>query len=433
MVISTKDSARSLVANAKRFGYAIKYSHALEIISSMQGSGSYRSLAAAKNHTAPLVELNLARQPRQDALFPLGNGESIKHIAAYGSVDVLDRALLDTSLLHEYMQAGGGLLYLDSGCQSGASDRFRRLCQLSGRESDLTIIDLYRPESSLTYHPAMYGQSNEIASRIVSSLCPADDISIGSQYFRVAAVEGLTVLIDAFRSVGLSYSLRDLMLLLTSGSALANLARAVNERNAQSLPANMLSAFINQYSDEAGIDESRLKSIFGGLAGRLHSVTSGKVGKVLDTTDPQLVLFDSIQHNKIIYVRVPVMSENSIMLSVAKLFMADLKAAVQGLLMVQSMRLDQPFMVVMRDYLSYANQNDEMFFEQSSKANVVLFPTIIDVPGDEGANMPLARKLLTNCAIRLRFSSLVNEQDGIECTVSQRDQQSSVILMPLNS
>lgn len=117
-----------------------------------------------------------------------------------------------------------------------------QLCAWAGRRADLLVINAGDPNLSNTYNPILYGDADEVSSRILS-LIPSSESSPGTDYYRQAANQGITTLVGAIQRAGLAYNFMDLSILLQNQRALGMLENMVPEGN----DAKALRLFLEQY------------------------------------------------------------------------------------------------------------------------------------------------------------------------------------------
>lgn len=239
-------------------------------------------------------------------------------------------------LLSEQIRRGGGLLFVDSTADTNLLKEIQQHAARYGREHDVLVINPGDPSRSNSYNPILYGSPDEVASRILS-IIPSTESNAGADFYRQSNLQGLVMLIGALQRAGLAYHFMDLSILFTNPCALSDLERMVAAAAPESNEARNLSVFLGQFRvpAESGmiapLDVNRMKTLFGGLGGRLFVLGSGHFGKVMNTYDPEINLFEGIRHNKIIYCVPPTMGKAESARAFGKVLAGDLRAALARL------------------------------------------------------------------------------------------------------
>jgi len=177
----------------------------------------------------------------------------------------------------------------------------------------LLVINAGDPNLTNSYNPILYGDPDEVSSRILS-LIPSSESNPGTDYYRQAANQGVTTLVGAIQKAGMGYNFMDLAILLQNQRALSMLENLVP---ANSNEGKTLKIFLDQYKNSnkdgiVSIDLKRLKETFGGIGGRMHMFGSGNFGQITSTYSPDVNLYDAVRGNKIVYVMLPTMGKKEL-------------------------------------------------------------------------------------------------------------------------
>lgn len=312
-------------------------------------------------------------------------------------------------MLFQQVQRGGGLLFVDGKVDA---DNLRMIYQYAawcGRAHDVLVINPGDPSRSNTYNPALYGDPDEVASRILSTI-PSTESNAGADFYKQASLQGLVTLVGALQRAGLAYHVMDLSILLTNPYALADLEKKVNSVAAGSFEARNLSLFLEQFKVStkpgvaATIDMKKVKDIFGGIGGRLFTFGTGNFGKVMNTYDPDVNLFEAIRNNKIIYCALPTMGKAESAKNFGKILLGDLRTAVSW---IQSLPVPErpwpPFMSFLDEFGSYATPAVQTLFEQARSAHVFMMPAVQTLANIKAVSPELSEMVVGNTWTKIFF------------------------------
>ena len=300
-------------------------------------------------------------------------------------------------VLAQQIANGGGLLWIDGKLDPDNLYKLDHLCAWAGRRADLLVINAGDPSLSNTYNPILYGDADEVSSRILS-LIPSSESSPGTDYYRQAANQGITTLVGAIQRAGLAYNFMDLSILLQNQRALSMLENMVPEGN----DAKALRLFLEQYKQTnkegiSTIDMKRLKETFGGVGGRLHMFGTGNFGGITSSYAPDIDMYDAIRRNKIIYVMLPTMGKKEAAGNFGKMVMGDLRSAIAQ---VQSLpkaeRPWPPFLNFSDEFGSYVTQAADRPFEQGRSAHMVMMPAFQTMANLDAVSEELREMVLGN-------------------------------------
>ena len=300
-------------------------------------------------------------------------------------------------VLAQQIANGGGLLWIDGKLDPDNLYKLDQLCAWAGRRADLLVINAGDPNLSNTYNPILYGDADEVSSRILS-LIPSSESSPGTDYYRQAANQGITTLVGAIQRAGLAYNFMDLSILLQNQRALGMLENMVPEGN----DAKALRLFLEQYKQTnkegiSTIDMKRLKETFGGVGGRLHMFGTGNFGGITSSYAPDVDMYDAIRRNKIIYVMLPTMGKKEAASNFGKMTMGDLRSAIAN---VQSLPKGErpwpPFLNFSDEFGSYVTQAADRPFEQGRSAHIVMMPAFQTMANLDAVSEELREMVLGN-------------------------------------
>lgn len=327
----------------------------------------------------------------------------MRHCLVVGQSGVGKTVLGEWVLLQQII-SGGGLLWIDGKLDPDNLYRLDAMCAWAGRRADLLVINAGDPSLTNSYNPILYGDADEVSSRVLS-LIPSSENNPGTDYYRQAANQGVTTLVSAIQRTGLAYNFMDLSILLQNQRALSmleNLVPAGPESKA-------LKLFLDQFKQTnrdgiTSIDMKRLKETFGGIGGRLHMFGSGNFGRITSTYSPDVNIYEAIRQNKIIYVMLPTMGKKEAASNFGKMMMGDLRS---GIAKVQALPKNErpwpPFLNFADEFGSYVTQAADRPFEQGRSAHVVMMPAFQTMANLDAVSEELREMVIGNTWTKVFF------------------------------
>jgi intracellular multiplication protein IcmO len=312
----------------------------------------------------------------QDNGLPLDieNGFLQRHTAIIGQSGV-GKTTLGEFLLWQQATRGGGFVFIDAKLDADTRDKLGMMMDLAGRADEFYLLNVDQPYNSNTYNPLLRGDPDEISSRLLN-LLPSSENSPGSDFYRQSANHALTVIIGALKAGKRRYHFSDLAIMMQSAKALAELERIVPAGSPEKMA---LQVFLDQFrkkgKEGVQIDVDRIKTVLGGMSGRIAGFAQGKFGQVFNTYTPEIDLTDIVMNNKCLYVMLPTMGKDTAALNLGKMILSDLRTAVynvQGL--TKNLRPNPPFIVFADEMGSYVMPGISRLFEQARSANICMVP-----------------------------------------------------------
>lgn len=312
----------------------------------------------------------------QDNGLPLDieDGFLQRHTAIIGQSGV-GKTTLGEYLLWQQAVRGGGFIFIDAKLDADTRDKLGMMMELSGRADDFYVLNVDQPWNSNTYNPLLRGDSDEVASRLLN-LLPSSENNPGSDFYRQSANHALTVITGALKAGKRRYHFSDLAILMQSARAMNELERIAPAGSAEKMA---LQVFLDQFrkkgKEGVQIDVERIKTVLGGMSGRIALFAQGKFGQVFNTYTPEIDLTDIVMNNKCLYVMLPTMGKDTAALNLGKMILSDLRTAVynvQGL--KKSLRPNPPFLVFADEMGSYVMPGISRLFEQARSANICMVP-----------------------------------------------------------
>jgi len=312
----------------------------------------------------------------QDKGLPLDieNGFLQRHTAIIGQSGV-GKTTLGEFLLWQQATRGGGFVFIDAKLDADTRDKLGMMMDLAGRSDEFYVLNVDQPWNSNTYNPLLKGDPDEIASRLLN-LLPSSENNPGSDFYRQSANHALTVIIGALKAGKRRYHFSDLAILMQSARAMQELERIAPANSPEKMA---LQVFLDQFrkkgKEGVQIDVDRIKTVLGGMSGRIALFAQGKFGQVFNTYTPEIDLTDIVMNNKCLYVMLPTMGKDVAALNLGKMVLSDLRTAVynvQGL--TKNLRPNPPFLVFADEMGSYVMPGISRLFEQARSANICMVP-----------------------------------------------------------
>ena len=245
-------------------------------------------------------------------------------------------------LLTQQTELGRGWIHIDPKADETMLNRLAAQARKNGREDEFLVLDLDTPANSHSYDVLRSGTAQDRATRVLQVLPHAGD-SKGAQYYRTRAYDFLVPLFNAIDATGKSVGLRELALLLHRLGE-----EGVQREFLDAIPVahEARPAFLAAM-ESATHNTNDLKTVLGGLSGRLYLLSTLRVWPLLNTEDPEIVMSDVLAHNKMLFVRLPVMMESdidSVAATIARMVVQDVLTSMTYRTSLPN-RLAEPFLL----------------------------------------------------------------------------------------
>lgn len=359
--------------------------------------------------------------PGQDGLligYSTDRGEPIhipdedlmRHSLIVGTTGV-GKTVVGSLFFTQQIQRGGGMLFIDGKMNGEDLQKLYEICKYCGRERDLLVINPGNPELSNTYNPILYGDPDEIASRLLS-LIPDTSSSAGADHFKQSANQAITILVAALQKAGLAFNFIDLSVLLMNPKAIDELEVRLLNTAGDTNEARSLSLFLDQFRAVnpmrpdlgAQVDVKKMKEVFGGIGGRLFTFGTGKFGEVLNTYAPEVNLYEAILQNKIIYCALPTMAKNIAAENFGKMIVGDLRTTVAWIqALPDEKKPKRPFMCFFDEAGSYVTDSWARLFEQARSARIFLLPAVQTLANFKAISDQLSEMVVGNTWTKIFF------------------------------
>lgn len=340
----------------------------------------------------------------------LSDDELTRHALITGQTG-MGKSVFGKYLMYQQIQRGGGLLFVDGKLdEDNIQDIFEFACHC-GRRQDFLVINPGQPHKSNTYNPILYGDADEVASRLLS-LIPDTSGSAGADHYKQSANQALTAFVGALKETGFDYNFSSLSFLTMNEPALESLMNLVQTSSPDSHARKNLAMFLDQYSrdnimdgntENIHIDLKKLKDVLGGIGSRMHQFGTGSFGQVLNSFNPEVKMYDAIRDGKIVYVALPTMGKDVAAQNLGKMIISDLRTSISWLQLNKDDRPKLPFLAFMDELASYSTENLSVMFEQARSARVTLIGAIQTDSGLTNISEDFKERVMANCETKIYF------------------------------
>ncbi len=317
----------------------------------------------------------------------------------------MGKTVLGEWLMYQQILRGGGMLWIDGKIDADNIAKLNAMCANAGRRHDLRVVNPDNPDQSNTYNPILFGDPDEVASRIIS-LIPSAENNPGADHYRQSANQGITTTVNSIQKAGYGYTFRDLSILLQSEGAMTHLASLLP---AGSEVARMYGLFLERFQtiDRQGnknLDLKKISDLFGGVGGRLFSFGEGNFGDITDTYNPEVRMYDDIIRNRIIYIALPTMGKAEAAGQFGKMAVGDYRSAVAKIQRLPvSERPWPPTLGFFDEAGSYFTPAFNRLLEQGRSAQQALVPAVQTVANLDAVSPELREMVLGNTFTKIMF------------------------------
>jgi len=335
----------------------------------------------------------------------------MRHLFCIGQSGV-GKTVFAMNLLFQQIQRGGGALFIDGKIDSSNMQQIKNFVKWTGRQHDLLIINPDKPDEfpTNTYNPILHGDPDEIADRLLQ-LIPSTESNPGADHYKQEAKQALNTLIAALQACRLKFNMIDLVVLLINQRAMKELENKLLVAAPEDEATKNFSLFLDKFrmpdwdkNNPGGIDMNKLKGSLGGIAGRLYTFGTGNFGQIMNTYDPDVVIYDAIRSNKIIYAALPTMGKGTTARNFGRLIIGDLRTAISWLQRLSDReRPNPPFLALCDEAGSYVNDEWSRIPEQTRSAHVVFAPFSQTVANFQAISDELYEMVIGNAWTKVAF------------------------------
>ena len=306
----------------------------------------------------------------KNSVISLSPDELKRNVLVLGGAGSGKSTLLQ-NLASQQTEKNGGWLFLDPYGSNETRDYLFGQAKAQGREKDFYVLDFTNPHNSHSYSPVKEGYPEEIAHRLLG-LLPEANGDPGADYYRQSAARAMTIIINALQEINQAFSLSDLAELMISGELLEKLE---NQLSFNGTVKNELSEFLKQFLTrgkfQTSVDSYKLKTMLGGMAGRIQQLTQGALGGVLNRKNPDVDMVDVVKHNKMLYISLPMLRNGDVGSHLGKILLSDFRTSLASLREFKA-KEEIPFVVFAEQLSSYWTPETAHLLHQNRKLNAAL-------------------------------------------------------------
>ncbi len=348
------------------------------LIESIWGNEFRQSIMTELRFRSSKIKRQDQLSMREDGIglgYTTDNGEYInvpysvllKHVLLLGSTGSGKTSFMKFILWQNVVNGGGGI-FIDGKMDYNDFQGFYDLCYAIGRHDDILVISPGNPSKSNTYNPVINGDTQEIASRIIS-LLPQD---ARADFYRNEGFKTLVVLISAMKKLTDVFNMTDLSILMSNENAILYLEAQLQENYPTAVETLEFSLYLDGYRENGKLNFAKLKGNISGTASKTFTFGLGDMARICNDYNPEVNLFECIKNNKIVYVMLPTMNKPDASKEFGKIFMSDFRTVVGWLQQDFTLRPKIPYLVIMDEAGGYANENWDTLFQQCRSANISL-------------------------------------------------------------
>ena len=329
----------------------------------------FRSSRISKDDRKEMQELGLFLGYTTDKGEPINVPYSLllTHVLLLGSTGSGKTSLMKLMLWQNVINGGGGI-FIDGKMDYNDFQGFYNLCYSIGRHEDIYVISPGNPAQSNTYNPIINGDTQEIASRIIS-LLPQD---AKAEFYRNEGFKALVVLISAMKKLTDVFNMTDLSILMSNENAILHLEKELITKYPNDTDTLQFSLYLDGYRENGKLNFTKLKGNISGTASKPFAFGMGDFAEICNSYNPDVNLLECIKNNKIVYVMLPTMNKPDASKEFGKIFMSDFRTVVGWLQQDLTLRPKIPYLVIMDEAGGYANENWDTLFQQCRSANISL-------------------------------------------------------------
>jgi hypothetical protein len=278
------------------------------------------------------------------------------------------------SLIFQQMARGraSGCTFIDAKRDTSTLAHIVLMALVTGRIEDLVVIDPFDPIHA--YNFVMTNQRPDVKARKVlrAGLPPTSDQSVTKHYDRLAA-DSIYRMVRALESLGLSWSMKDIAVALSSFQYsyphLKSLLQRIGARNALVELGYLASSYRNV---KGTLDTGKITENLRGIASELSAISGSVMGKVFCTNYTDVVLTDAILRGKIIYFMLPRLEEAESANRMVKVFREDLEVSIGEITSSRIHNLEDPHLVIIDEGASTFGPTWANLFELARKGRFAL-------------------------------------------------------------
>ena len=329
-------------------------------------------MVALSNRTGPsaLKSSVLARgRPMQRNLYSKPNGV-VRHEFILGkSGQGKTEAIL--SRIAQQIRRGGGCAFVDAKPEDRTETLIHTMATIYGRSHDMRVLDLRNPKNSHTYNPILSGNTTQAVSTVGNIF--GDDLDASAKHFKTMMLAALQPAVGCIKEMNKAFNCQDLLILLSNPNAM----NWLYDNTPPSAAKTQYNIWMDGYRSErtvggqttVQIDMQRLRTQILGGATALHTYGVDELGEIMNSYSPQVTWRDTIENNRILYIKLPTMEMREQAIPFAQKMLSDFKAYV-GEMYDKGFKPPVPFLWIGDEFGSWAIAGAEELVEKMRGAGI---------------------------------------------------------------
>lgn len=276
------------------------------------------------------------------------------------------------SKLAQQTRRGGGWAYIDAKPEAKTEAILSTMASLYGRQFDLRIIDLRNPANSHSYNPILSGNTTQAVSTVGNLF--GDSLDASAKHFKTMMLAALQPAIGCIKEMNRAFNCQDLLILLSNPNAMMWLYNNTPQSMARTQYNIWLDGYRVQRTSRTGevtveVDMQRLRTQILGGATALHTFGVNELGEIMNPYSPQVTWRDTIESNRMLYIKLPTMEMREQAIPFAQMMLSDFKAYV-GEMYDKGFKPPIPFLWVGDEFGSWAIEGSEELVEKMRGAGI---------------------------------------------------------------
>lgn len=273
--------------------------------------------------------------------------------------------------LAQQTRRGGGWAFIDAKPEERTESLLYTMARTYGRDFDMRVLDLRKPRNSHTYNPILSGNTTQAVSTVGNIF--GDDLDASARHFKTMMLAALQPAIGCIKEMNKAFNCQDLLILLSNPNAMQWLYNNTPPSAARTQYNIWLDGYRVQRmvggQPTVEVDMQRLRTQILGGATALHTYGVDELGEIMNSYSPQVTWRDTIENNRLLYVKLPTMEMREQAIPFAQMMLSDFKAYV-GEMYDKGFKPAIPFLWVGDEFGSWAIPGAEELVEKMRGAGI---------------------------------------------------------------
>ncbi len=273
--------------------------------------------------------------------------------------------------LAQQVRRGGGYAFVDAKPEENTETLLYTMAKIYGREYDMRVLDLRDPKNSHTYNSILSGNTTQAVSTVGNIF--GDDLDASARHFKTMMLAALQPAIGCIKEMNKAFNCQDLLILLSNPNAMQWLYNNTPPSAAKTQYNIWLDGYRVQRmvggNPTVEVDMQRLRTQILGGATALHTYGVDELGEIMNSYSPQVTWRDTIESNRLLYVKLPTMEMREQAIPFAQMMLSDFKAYV-GEMYDKGFKPAIPFLWVGDEFGSWAIAGAEELVEKMRGAGI---------------------------------------------------------------